>query len=104
MSGGPDQLTALLGKRAALITRFVAELTALDAEIATQQRHNVQQTAAATTVAGYRTLQHQLELVADGAAGDAEAIHTLIRALQAQVNGLQGEVRGLVERERGDGA
>ena len=115
MSGGPDELTRLLRARAALIHRLlgdlsalaeraIAELTALDVEIATQQRHNVQQTTAATVVAGYETLRRQVDGLADGEAADVEQLTTLLAALRAQVEGLQDEVRGLVAREQERGA
>lgn len=111
MSGGPDRLTELLRDRAALIhrtvgeltglaERFIADLTALDAEIGTQQRHNLQQTTAATVVAGYETLRRQVDGLADGEAADMEQLSALLEALRAQVGGLQDEVHGLLDREQ----
>lgn len=113
----PDELTALLRRRATLIhqtlgelavlaERFITELTTLDAEIGTQQRHNVQQTTAATLVVTYRDLQKRIEGGLHGASERADELATLLTAMRAQVDALQGEVRGLVEREqaRGSGA
>lgn len=87
-----------------LIEQFATELIAVDDELGTLQRHNVQQTAAATTVSGYETLARQVQGLVDGESRDVEELATLLRALQAQLNGLQEEVRVLVrEREAGGG-
>lgn len=87
-----------------LIEQFATAISAVDDELGTLQRHNVQQTAAATTVAGYETLARQVQILADGESRDVEELATLLRAFQAQLNGLQEEVRALVrEREAGGG-
>lgn len=83
-----------------LIEQFATQLIAVDDELGTLQRHNVQQTAAATTVAGYDTLARQVQGLVDGEARDVEELATLLRALQEQLNGLQAEVREIVARER----
>lgn len=84
------------------LSQLLDERRRLDAEIVSLVLHNVQATAAATTVAGYETLRRQLDQLLAGSADEQASLLAHMAALRAEFEALRQDVRALAAR-RGAG-